>query len=127
MKTKIAIRVLLSILIPLALFHLGVLLNIVPVEIIWGGRLNSNSLVYLLESISILVTLYLVMILSIKGKFLGPILPPKVVKISLWFFLILFTLNTIGNAFAKTTTEQIFALITLIISSLLGIVLKDKG
>jgi hypothetical protein len=128
MKPKIALRFLLLILIPLALFHISVLLKIAPPDIIWGGRLGNGIEMYLLESISILVTLYLILILLIRGSFIRPIiLSPKVVSFSLWAFLILFILNTVGNIFAKTTTEQVFALLTMVISFLLWTVLKKQN
>lgn len=126
MKPKKAVRLLLLILVPLVLFHIGVLLKIAPQEIIWGGKLGSESDMYLLESISILVILYLILILLIKGSFIRPVLSPKVVKTSLWAFLILFVLNTVGNLLAKTTTEQVFALVTMVISFLLWVVLKKQ-
>lgn len=123
-KPKTAVRLLLIVLVPLLLFHIGVLLKIAPQEIIWGGNLGSDREMYLLESISILVTLYLIILLLIKGSFIRPVLPPKIVRTSLWAFLILFVLNTVGNLLAKTTAEQVFALLTMVISFLLWVVLR---
>ena len=126
MKPKTAIRLLLSIVIALAIFHIGILLTIIPEGIIWGGRLGSTREMYLFESITIAVTLYLILILLIRGSFIRPIFTRKVTTISLWFFLILFVLNSLGNVLAKTTIEQLFAIPTLAISVLLWIVLRQK-
>lgn len=125
-KPKQAIQILLLILSALSLFHLLVLLKVLSPDIIWGSRLINDKEMYLFESFSLLVTFYLMLILLIRGSFIRPFLSHKVVKISLWAFLILFILNTIGNLLAKTPTEKIFAILTMGISLLLWIVLKKK-
>jgi hypothetical protein len=124
MKTKIAVRILLLLSITILVFHISILLKIAPQEIIWGGKLGSEAEMYLLESISIFGTLYLMLILLIKGSLIRPVVSPKVVSFSLWVFLILFILNTIGNVFARTTLEQTFALISMAISVMLWIILR---
>ena len=126
MKPKLAIRFLLSILIPITLFHISVLLKIVPQDIIWGGRLGSDSEMYMLEGISIIVSIYLTLVLMIKGSFMRPILSAKAVTVSLWLFLVLFVLNTVGNVLAKSAAEQVFALLTMVMSVLLWTVLKKQ-
>jgi len=126
LKPKIAVRFLLLILIPLTIFHISILIKIAPQEIIWGGRSNNEGEVYLLESISLLATLYLILLLLIRGSFIQPLLSPKVVNISLWVFLIFFILNTVGNMLAKSTTEQVFALLTMAMSVLLWTILKKQ-
>jgi hypothetical protein len=126
MKPKLVIRFLLSILIPVTLFHISVLLKIVPQDIIWGGRLGSDSEMYMLEGISIIISIYLTVVLMIKGSFIRPFLSPKVVNFSLWVFLVLFILNTVGNVFAKSATEQLFGLLTMVMSVLLWTVLKKQ-
>lgn len=127
MKPKTATRILLSILISFTVFHIGVLLKVVPAKIVWGGRLVSESEIYLFESVSIVVLLYLIFILLMKASVIRPIFSPKVISISLWAFLILFILNTIGNLLSKTITEQSFALLTLVIALLLWAILKNHN
>lgn len=107
-------------------FHLLILLKIIPYDITWGGRLKSDADMYVFESISIVLNLFLVMILLIKGHFLSSFIPMKVVNFFLWCFLILFGLNTIGNLLAETTFEKFFAILTLAFTVLIGIILK-KG
>jgi hypothetical protein len=126
MKPKLVVRFLLSILIPVTLFHISVLLKIVPQDIIWGGRLGSDSEMYMLEGISIIVSIYLTVVLMIKGSFIRPFLSPKVVNFSLWAFLVLFILNTVGNVLSKSATEQLFALLTMVMSVSLWTVLKKQ-
>jgi hypothetical protein len=127
MRSGLAVKILLSIISLIILFHMSILLKVVPREYVWGGRLGSDRELYLFETFSLLVNFYLLFILLIRGGYIKPFLSAKVVNVSLWIFLILFMLNTVGNVFAKTAFEQLFALLTLAISVLLWIVLSKKG
>ena len=114
-------------LVTVMLFHLSIMLKIVPYEITWGGRLKNDSEMYVFEIISMVINLFLFLILLVKGKYLKEFIPMSVVNITLWIFLVLFGLNTIGNILAKTNFEKFFALLTLISSYLIWVILsKDK-
>lgn len=108
------------------LFHFCIMLKIIPYEITWGGRLENDTEMYVFEGISILINLFLSFVLLIKGKYLTEIIPMKIVDVTLWIFLVLFGLNSIGNIFAKTNFEKSFTLLTLASALLLWIVLR-KG
>ena len=108
------------------LFHFCILLKIIPYEITWGGRLDNDAEMYVFEGISILINLFLCFVLLMKGKYLTEIIPIKIVDVTLWIFLVLFGLNSIGNIFAKTNFEKSFTLLTLASALLLWIVLR-KG
>ena len=109
-----------------SLFHLSILLRFIPYEITWGGRLENEAEMVVFESISILIIVFLGLILLIKGEYIQQLLPPKIVTIVLWIYLLLFGLNTVGNMFAKTTFEKSFALLTLVICVLIWFILKAK-
>lgn len=127
MNPKTAIKTMLYLLTVVILFHLCIMLKIVPYEITWGGRLKNDSQMYIFETISILINLFLFLILLIKGTYLKEYMPMKIVNIILWLFLILFGLNTLGNILAKTNFEKFFTLLTLTFSILIWIILwKDK-
>jgi hypothetical protein len=51
----------------------------------------------------------------------------KIVNITLWIFLFLFSLNTIGNIFAETNFEKFFTLVTLAFAVLIWIALKNDA
>ena len=127
MNPRIAIKLMLSIIIAVTIFHLSILLKIIPYEITWGGRLKNDSEMYVFETISILVNFILGLTLLIKGNYIKQIISLKSVNIILWIFLILFGLNTIGNIFAKTNFEKIFSILTLSSSILIWIILKAKN
>ncbi|MGB2129766.1 MAG: hypothetical protein ACPHXR_09850 [Flavicella sp.] len=127
MTPRIAIKMMLWLLGTVIIFHSCILLKIIPYEITWGGRLQNDTEMYVFESISILINLFLAFVLSIKGNYLTEIIPMKIVNVTLWIFLVLFGLNTIGNVLAKTYFEKFFSLLTLTSAILIWIALKkDK-
>jgi hypothetical protein len=127
MNPKSAIKIMLYLLVAVILFHITIILKIIPYDISWGGRIKNDSEMYVFESISILINLFLCFILLIKGKYIRAFLSMKIVNITLWIFVILFGLNTVGNIFAKTNFEKFFTLLTLSFAILIWIILrKDK-
>ncbi|MBC5993298.1 hypothetical protein [Pontibacter cellulosilyticus] len=121
-----AVNILLWLIAAITVFHLSILLKLVPYEITWGGRLKSEAEMYAFESISIAVNLFLGFVLMIKGGYVRQILPLKMVNAILWIFLVIFTLNTIGNIVAETYFEKFFALVTVSFSILIWVIL-NKG
>lgn len=126
MNPKTAIKIMLWLLVGVMLFHLSIMLKFVPYEITWGGRLKNDSEMYVFETISLVINSFLFSILLMKGKYLKEIIPPKIINLVLWVFLVLFGLNTIGNMLAETTFEKCFAVLTLASSFLIWIILT-KG
>ncbi len=124
MQPKHAIRLMLWLLVGIIGFHLCILLKIIPYEITWGGRLSNDREMYVFESISIIINLFLGLVLLIKGNYIRAIMPMKVINVILWIFLFLFALNTIGNILAKTYFEKFFSIITLAFVYLTWTVLK---
>jgi len=126
MTPKTAIKIMLAILFSLLLFHLCIVVKIIPYEITWGGRLKNDTEMYTFETISIAVNLLLVITLLIKGQYIKQLIPIKIVNIILWIFLVIFALNTIGNIFAKTNFEKLFTLLTLASVVLIWVILRKS-
>ena len=91
------------------IFHFLVLLQIIPFENVWAGKLKSVEEMYVYESISIVVNCILILIVLVKGKIINLKVSPKVINTALWIFVILFSLNTLGNLTSKTNLETIIA------------------
>lgn len=109
------------------IFHMCIILNFIPYEITWGGRLKNKSEMYVFETISIVINLMLMFSLLIKGEYIKTFVSIKTVNVVLWIFLVLFGLNTIGNILAKTTFEKFFAILTFGFTLLLlSILTKQK-
>jgi hypothetical protein len=120
------IKLLLGLIAAVIIFHFSVLLKVIPYHFVWGGRLQNESEMYVFELASIAINLVLGGVLLMKGNFIKPFFSLKTINITLWVFLILFILNTVGNLFAKTNFEKSFAVLTLIFALLIGSILKNK-
>ena len=81
---------------------------------------------YVLETISIFINLFLGLILLMKGDYIKFQCKKKTIDIILWIFLAIFILNTVGNIFAKTTFEKLMAIPTFISTILIWTILKAK-
>jgi len=119
-----AITIMLGLQLAIILFHVFILVKIIPYKITWGGRLKNDSQMYAFEIISILINLFLSLVLLIKANMVRDIFSSKTVDIILWVFLILFILNTIGNIFAKTLLEKYFTFLTIIAAALIFQILR---
>ncbi len=109
------------------IFHIGIVAKVIPHNIAWGGRIESDSQLYVLESISILVNLLLGVVLLLKGGLMRCKIPERVLNGVLWVFLALFLLNTVGNLLAETEIEKYFAVLTLAMAALIRIVLRRNN
>ena len=110
--SKYSIKIYLGLLLAVILFHLCIITKIIPYDITWGGRLTNDTEMYVFEAISILINVFLSWVLLMKGSLVKHKFSNKVVNIILWIFFAIFVLNTIGNIFAKTTFEKLFAILT---------------
>ena len=126
MSAQTAIKIMLILVGAITLFHLSIILKIVPYEITWGGRLQNDAEMYVFETISIFLNLVLVLALLIKGAYVKPLISIKITHLILWIFFGLFVLNTVGNIVAKTNFEKLFSILTLAFSVLIWVILRAK-
>jgi hypothetical protein len=82
---------------------------------------------YVFETISILINIFLSIILLIKDNIIEYKLSDKVINVILWTFFAIFVLNTIGNIFAKTTFEKLFAILTGLSAILIWNIVMKKN
>ncbi len=96
-------------------YHFLIVTQVIPYNIAWGGRLESLSAMYVFEAVSITINLLIIAVIATKGGYLKPVIPLKVVSVVLWALVVIFSLNTIGNIFAKTLFEAlVFTPVTLV-------------
>lgn len=126
MSVKNAIKIMLALLTGVLVFHAAIVLQIIPYDIAWGGKLKSTREMYVFEGISILINLLLYWVLLMKGEYVRLLLSKKYLKVILWIFLILFALNTLGNVLAETNFEKFFAIITGLFTLLLARIIKGQ-
>ncbi len=116
-KFELAVKTILTTAILVLIFHSLVISGVIPYKYVWGGRLQSDEQILLFESISMIINLFILFTVAIKGSYIRPYLSSKVVKVTLWGFSILFLLNTAGNLVSLNSLESIIATpITFIIA-----------
>lgn len=121
-----ALNILLGLLIVIIVFHLSIITQVVPYNIVWAGKLNSLNEMYAFEAISIAINVLLIGLLILKQHHLKKGVSNKVLTITLWLFVVLFALNTIGNLFAKTWFEKlVFTPITFLLAVLIWISVRN--
>ncbi|MFT6747647.1 MAG: heme/copper-type cytochrome/quinol oxidase subunit 4 [Glaciecola sp.] len=126
MTSKTATNLMLGLVSVVIVFHLSILFKIIPYEITWGGRLKNDMEMYVFESFSIIINLFLGITLHLKRNSNLKNTQKKVVNVILWVFLLLFLLNSIGNLLAETYFEKSFTILTLGFSYLIWIIVKKR-
>lgn len=97
--------------------HICVLLKFIPYNIVWGGRLKSDTEMYRFEVISILMNLFFLFVILVQSGFLMIDFPKIIMTVILWVMTILFLFNTFGNIMSKNDIEQkFFTPITIILA-----------
>jgi len=127
MRTGSYIRLSITILSLIIVFHLGIIVKVIPYDIAWGGRLKDDNDMYVFELISVFVNLILVAILMIKQGRLKIQLKQKIVNAILWVFLFVLILNTVGNLLSKRTFERVFSVATLVLALLIWNIVKKQA
>ena len=120
-----SIKIMLVLLSIVMVFHVLVIIQIIPYTIVWAGKLKSYKDMYEFEGSSIFINLMLILILLARGQYIQLPVSQQFISIVLWLFVLLFALNTIGNLFAKTNFEKfVFTPLTFISSLLLFRIVK---
>ena len=120
-----AIKILLGLLSIVILLHIFILIKIIPYAIAWGGQLQNDEQMYMFETTSIFINLFLIFILLMKGRYIRLQFKEKTINILLWIFFMLFLLNTVGNLFAQTNFEKLFSILTLTLVILIWVILRS--
>lgn len=106
-------------------FHILVLIGVIPDNIVWGGRYASaegssgiSQELMMFEFVSILILVFAAMVAMIKADIIKSSLLKSFSHVTLWILFVLFLLNTVGNFFAETNFEKYFAIITFLLAFL---------
>jgi membrane protease YdiL (CAAX protease family) len=123
--SKNSIKIFLGLLFSVILFHICIIIKLIPYNIAWGGRLSNDNEMYVFETISILINLFLAWILSMKGNLVKFKFTDKTINTILWIFFGIFVLNTVGNILAKTNFEKFFTVLTGLSAILIWNIVKQ--
>lgn len=88
----------------LTIFHILILANVLPPDIVWGSRLEGPEQLLMMELIALVVTIlfFLIIILKVSKTSKYRIL----INIGVWIIFIYFSLNVIGNLASTNSIEK---------------------
>jgi succinate dehydrogenase/fumarate reductase cytochrome b subunit len=69
-KTQ-ALKIILTLLTIVIVFHILIIIRIIPYQIVWAGKLESVNKMFVFETVSISVNILLLTVLLLKGNFIG--------------------------------------------------------
>jgi len=127
MNSSVSVKSLVLLISLVIFFHLAIVFQFIPYTIAWGGRINSLQEMYVFEFFSIVINLFLIAVLMMRGNYIKHFFSQKIVTLILWIYFLIFCLNTLGNLFAKTNLEKSFSVLTLLFAVLLFIILNNKN
>ena len=128
-SSKQALNLMIALLSVVMLFHLSVFLQFIPYTIVWAGKLKNLQEMRVFESVSILLCTFNFAVFLLKGNYIRHKIPMKIINGIIWFYVVLFSFNTVGNLFAKSDFElYVFTPLTFISALLcLRIVWNKNG
>jgi hypothetical protein len=102
----------------LLIFHILVLLRVIPADIVWGGQIKGvpKNLVTL-ETVALLVTAIFILIVAAKTGYVRAGKWSGVLDVGLWLIFAYLLLNTLGNLASGVSVEKlIFAPLTILLA-----------
>lgn len=99
------------------IFHILVIVGIIPFDIVWGGNLADRTQLYTMEAVSIAINFVMLFVILIYSGSVKLNINRKIIISAIWIMFGIFLLNTLGNLMAKNVLETyIFTPLTLILS-----------
>jgi hypothetical protein len=117
-SVKLAGNILLFSLGLLFIFHVLVLLKVIPAGIVWGGQIKGvPANLVTLETVALLVTAVFILIVAAKTGYLQAGKLSGAVNVGIWLIFAYLLLNTLGNLASGISLEKLlFAPITIILA-----------
>ena len=117
---KLAGKIIITIIVLLIIFHILLLLGIVPSDIVWGGKAADEATIIKLEIFSLVTSFIILAVIFAKLRQNKNAKSRKIINFAVWIIFGYFLLNIVGNLASGVTTEKlIFTPITIILSVLL--------
>ncbi|HEY5327191.1 MAG TPA: hypothetical protein VIJ27_09330 [Mucilaginibacter sp.] len=114
---RFALNGLLTILSLFILFHLLVILKVIPFGVVWGGTMKNQSQMLTFETVSVIINILMLAVVAVKASVLKMNINYVIIQVILWIMFGLFLMNTIGNLFSNNHFEKlVFTPVTLILS-----------
>jgi len=108
------------------IFHIFVILRVVPYTIVWGGRADDKNYL-ILELVSLLVLATASFIIAGRAKYINVPKLDKFFYFGCWCLFAVFILNTLGNIVSPVPIERyFFSIITFVIALLMLRLISKK-
>lgn len=99
------------------LFHVLVIINVIPDNVTWGSKVKDHKKLIQLEWLSVFVNIIFITIAAVRVKWLIIPVRASLLKALLWAMAILFLLNTLGNLLSENPIERFaFSPVTFLLS-----------
>lgn len=109
-SARLAGNILLAALGLLFIFHVLVLLGVLPAEIVWGGMIQGTQTnLITLETIALAMTLLFMLIVAARIGYIQAGRLSGAVKVGVWLIFIFLLLNTLGNLASGVSFENLIA------------------
>ncbi len=114
--TATAILIILGLLI---LFHMGIVGGLIPPELVWGGRIQTQQDLIHMELASICILLLFALIVMVKIDLIDMDWIKPLAQFGLWMMALYFLINTVTNLLSSTAIERfLFTPVALILAAL---------
>lgn len=91
----------------LVVFHILILFNLIPSNIVWGGRAGSSSSPRALLTVSLIFNILFALVVAAKIGYIDVSSPGRVIDIFLWIIFAYLLLNTAGNLLSSSSLEKL--------------------
>lgn len=124
----LAIKLFLFITTVVLIFHGLVIFEVIPYKYVWGGRLKSVEQMYIFQAFSVFLNVLILIVVLIRGEYIQPHMPISTTIGFSWFFVVLFSLSTIGNISSLDSLEsKLFTPVAIMLGILfLRLAIKEK-
>lgn len=105
------------------LFHLSIIIgivifNYVPLDLIWGSRLESKEQLLGLEILSLGIMTICLFTVLIKSKRIKSAVLTRVANVLIWVWFAFFVFNTATNLLAESAFEKYFSIASFLLAVL---------
>ncbi len=116
---KLSVNTMLVLLTLVLVYHFLIITGLISYQVVWGGRLETESQMYVFETISIGINALIILVISTKGTYIKAKISIRIINILLWIITVIFVLNTVGNLFSNNSLETIIFTPLTFISAIL--------